>query len=185
MAREFTAAPEIMKELAKDEKLLWMGAPEAFPLMNADNKKGLVARWLGCIIAAVMLVVIYILLSAATHISVWLLIILLAVVAYIAAMPVLDKNNIYKNCRYYATDRRVILHHADKDIYALPLNGLKKAITAAEPGCVHIELGNCAGIKANKRRTAAFAPKKGDNDNVIGFVLYNLEDDENLRKIFS
>jgi len=90
MAREFTAAPEIMKELAKDEKLLWMGAPEAFPLMNADNKKGLVARWLGCIIAAVMLVVIYILLSAATHISVWLLIILLAVVAYIAAMPVPD-----------------------------------------------------------------------------------------------
>ncbi len=187
MAREFTASSAVMKELAEDEKLVWMGAPEAFPLMNGDNKKGLTSRWLGCIVAAVAFIVIYILLNAsmAGGINVWLLIILLIVVAYIAAMPVLDRNNIYKNCKYYVTDRRVILHHADKDIYALPLSGVKTAVVAAEPGCVHVELGACAGIKAKKRRTAAFVPKKSDSDNVIGMVLYNIEDNENVRKIFS
>ena len=41
MAREFTPDPAVLKELAEDEKLLWTGAPEAFPIMTAENKKGL------------------------------------------------------------------------------------------------------------------------------------------------
>ena len=185
MAREFTASEAVMKELAEGEKLIWMGAPEQFPLMTADNRKGLTSRWLGCIVAAVALTVAYILLNALSPINLWLLILLLVVVVYIAAMPVLDRNNIYKNCKYYATDRRVILHHADKDIYSMPLSGLKKEFAAGEAGCVHVQLGVCADINARKRRTAAFVPKKGDSDNVVGMVLYNVEDDEDLRKIFS
>ncbi len=186
MAREFTASPEVMKEIAADEKLVWMGAPEAFPLMSADNKKGLTSRWLGCIVVAVALIVAYILLNASMSggINAWLLILLLVVVAYIAVMPVLDRNNVYKNCKYYVTDRRVILHLADKDIVALPLNSLKHEISTAQPGCIHVDLGACVGINAKKRLVAAFVPKKDDKENFIGMVLYNVEDNETIRTIF-
>ena len=186
MARAFTAAPEIMKELEQDEKILWMGAPENFPLVNADTKKSLTSRWIGCIVAAVVLIAAYIVSSAAIHINFWLLIIALAVVAYLAASPLLDRKNVYKGCKYYVTDRRVLIHYADKEIFSLPLAGVKKNILDAESGCVHVELGACVGMKAAKRRAAAFVPKKTDDgETVVGMVLYNVERSDELIKLFS
>lgn len=185
MAREFVADPKVLKELAEDEKLLWTGAPEAFPLMTSDNKKSLTSRWLVCILAAVVVVVGYILLSAVKSVNVWVLIIALAVVAYLACMPIMDKKNVYKKCKYYVTDRRAIIHYNDNEIFALPVNGVKCAIVNAQPGCINIDLGACVGIKNNKRRVAACNPKRDEERNVTGMVLYNVEDNETLRKIFS
>ncbi len=187
MAKEFIDNPEVIKELAEGESIVWRGAPENFPLMNAEMSKALTRRWLGCIIAAVVIVAAYIVLTVGTGaaISVWLLIIALGVAAYFALLPMVDRGNVLNKCRYYITDRRVILHYGGRDIFSLPLAGLKSQIVEAENGCVHVELGKYVGVKAKKRRVAAFVPKRDDNDSVCGLVLYNVADSDSIRKLFS
>ena len=186
MAREFQENPSIIKELEEDEKIVWRGAPEAFPLMNEENKKGLTYRWLGCIIVAVALVAIYLMLSLGTEggVSVWLLILLLVVVIYVAGLPMVDRNNVYKKCKYYVTNRRVILQYGENETFNLPRAGLKSQVVPAEDGCIHVELGSCVGVKGKKRRVASFVPKKDANDNICGFVIYNVADSKELRAAF-
>lgn len=183
MARTIKDGPSLTKELAADEKVIWKGAPETFPLMTEDNKKGLTTRWLVSIILAVVFIALYIVLSAKASdgINAWLLILVLLGVAYFAFLPIMDKNNVYKKCKYYITDRRVILELAERDYFSLPLTGLKKDIVPAEEGCIHVDLGACAGIAAAKRRICALLPRKDDKNNVCGFVLYNVEDSAELR----
>ncbi len=185
MARSFETDISVVKELGENEEILWKGAPEEFPLVTAENKSNLYRRWILCIAAAVIVIAGYIVLNTITGgLNVWVLIIALLAVAYVAALPLIDKNNIFKKCKYYISEQRVIFHYADRDIYSLPLKGLKYEIHNAGKGCIHIDLGSCVGIKGKKRRTAAFVPKKDDNDNVTGLVLYNVEDNETLRKTF-
>lgn len=183
MAREIETDVRVVKELAEGEKIVWQGAPEAFPTVTEDNKKSLTGRWLGCIIAAVVLIVVYLVgfLGSGNTTVVWFFAILLLIVAYIAYMPLMDKNNIYKKCKYYISDRRVILHYGENDIHTMPLTGLNVAFIPAEEGCVIVELGSTVGIKNGKHRACAFVPKKDDNDNVCGFVLYNVADSKELR----
>ncbi len=183
MAREFHENQNLLKELEEDEKVLWRGAPEAFPLMTEENKKGLTARWLGCIVAAVVLVALYLVLSMNSEqgISAWLLILLLVVVAYVAGLPMVDRSKVYKKCKYYITNRRVILDFDEKETVGLPLAGLKADIVPAEEGCVHVDLGACVGINGKKRRVASFVTKKDGNGNTCGFVMYNVADSKELR----
>ncbi len=187
MAREFADNPAFLKELAEDEKMLWKGAPEAFPLMSEENKKGLTRRWIICIVAAVVVVAGFIVLNAvsAAGLNGWVLAVALLIVAYFAFLPVVDRGNVYKKCKYYITDRRVILYYADRDVFGLPRTGLKHEITNAENGCIHIDLGSCVGLKGKKRRVAAFSPKKDDDDKINGFVMYNIADTDSIRALFS
>ncbi len=187
MAREFTENPSLLKELAEDEKILWKGAPEAFPLMTEETKKSLTQRWLICIVLAVALAATYIVMlgKAESGINAWVLILVLVAVAYYACIPMLDRSNIYKKCKYYITDRRVILDYGERDIYSLPLAGLRSEIIPAEAGCIHVNLGACVGIAGAKRRVASFVPKKDDNDNINGFVIYNIADEKAVRDIFA
>lgn len=187
MAREIKESPELLKELAEGEKIVWKGAPEAFPLMNEESKKSLTQRWLICIVLAVALVALYIVLAVGREsgMNPWVILIVLAAVAYYACIPVLDRNNIIKKCEYYITDRRVLVEYGGRDIFSLPLAGLRSEIIPAEPGCVHVNLGTCVGIAAAKRRVAAFVPKKDDNDNICGLVLYNVAEDKALKAIFT
>lgn len=186
MARQFKENPSVLKELAEGENIVWKGAPEAFPLMTEDTKKGMTRRWLGCIIVAVALIAAYIALNAATDsgLSIWVLVIALVAVAYFAYVPVGDRGNVYKKCKYYITDRRVILDYAEREIFSIPLAGLKSEVVPAEPACIHVDLGTCVGLKGKKRRVAAFVPRKDDNENVCGFVIYNVADTKEIRAIF-
>lgn len=186
MARTFETDIAVTKELHENETIRWKGASEKFPLIDSTNKGALTTRWIICAIAAVALVVLYFVLNAAMgSINVWLLILLLLVVAYFVFLPWLDRNNIYKNCKYYITNERVLLYYGEREFYSLPVNGLKSAILDAGEDRIHIELGSRVGVKTGKLRTAAFVPQKDDNGNVTGMVLYNMEDNDVLRRIFS
>ena len=187
MAREFQDNPALFKELAEDEKIVWKGAPETFPLMTEENKGGLTKRWLGCIVVAVALIVgmLVMLLGTERGGNPWVFIIVLLGVIWYACMPMLDRGKIMKKCKYYITDRRVILESDGRDYFSIPLAGVKSEIIPAEEGCVHVNLGCCQGIVGKKRRVAAFTPKKDENDNICGFVIYNVADSAELRAIFN
>ncbi len=185
MARTFETDIVITKELGDTESIQWKGAPEAFPLVEEFNKKFIYNRWIICAIAAALMVAAYGILNLAMGVSIWLLVICLLVVAYFIFLPWFDKNSVYKNCKYYITTDRVILYYGERELYSLPLKGLKVNIMDAQEGCVHVELGSCVGTKAKKLRVCAFVPKKDDNGNVTGLVLYNVEDSDILRRIFS
>ena len=186
MARDFDTNPLLLKELAEGENIVWKGAPETFPLMSEENKGGLTRRWICCIVAAVAVVAVFIAFqfSERDDLNLWVLIIALIAIVYFALLPLVDRNNIYKKCRYYITDRRVIVHYGDRDIFALPRTGLRSEIISAEDGCVHVLLGSCIGLSGKKRRVSAFVPKKDENDNICGMVLYNVEDSAALRQLF-
>ena len=186
MARTFETDIAVTKELRENESIQWKGASEAFPLIDSTNKKALTIRWIICALAAIALVVLYFVANAAMgSVNIWLLILCLVVVAYFVILPALDRNNVYKNCKYYITGERVILYYGDREFYSLPVNGLKSAILDAGEGRIHVELGSRVGTKAGKLRVAAFVPQKDDNGNVTGLVLYNMEDNDTLRRIFS
>ncbi len=186
MARTFETDVVVTKELRENETIQWKGASEKFPLIDATNKTALTIRWIICAIAALALVALYFVLNAAMgSVNIWLLILCLIVVAYFVILPMLDRNNVYKNCKYYITNERVILYYGDREIYSLPIKGLKSNILEAEEGRIHIELGSCVGMNAKKHRVAAFVPRKDDNGNVIGMVLYNMETNDVLKRIFS
>ena len=186
MAREFETDVNIVKELAEGENIVWKGMPEAFPMVTEENKKALTSRWLVCIVVAVALIVVYLAAFMGRGSTVmWFFIILLLVVGYVAIMPLTDKNNVYKKCKYFLTDRRAILHYGDNEIFVMPLAGLNVAYIPAEEGCVTVELGSTVGMKNGKHRSAAFVPKKDDNDNICGFVIYNVADSKELRAALS
>ncbi len=186
MARTFETDTAVTKELRENETIQWKGASEKFPLVDATNKTALTIRWVICAIAAVALVALYCIVNAAMgDVNVWLLILLLVVVAYFVILPWLDRNNVYKNCKYYITNERVLLYYGEREFYSIPVNGLKSAILDAGEGRIHVALGASVGTKAGKLRVAAFVPKKDDNGNAIGLVLYNMEDNDTLRRIFS
>ena len=185
MARTFETDIVVSKELRESETILWKGAPEAFPLVEESNRKYIYNRWIICAVVAALIVAAYGILNLSMGVSIWLPIIALLVVAYFIFLPCFDKRSVYKNCKYYITNERVILYYGDREIYSLPVKGLKSNILDSGEGCVHIELGTCVGMKANKRRVAAFVPRKDDNGNVIGMVLYNIENSDTFKEIFS
>lgn len=185
MVRTFDIDQVITKELKENESIRWMGAPENFPLVEEFNRKFIYNRWIICAIVAALLVAAYAIINLSIGVSIWLLLIALLVVAYFIFLPWFDKNSIYKNCKYYISTERVMLYYGERELYSLPLKGLKTRILPAGSGCIHIELGSCAGIRDKKRRVASFVPAKDDNGNVTGLVLYNIEDCDILRRIFS
>lgn len=185
MARQFMDSPELQKELAGDEKVLWRGIPEPFPLITEETRKSLKRRWWCCAIAAVIISAGYTaaILATGGMLNVWALSVALLAVAFVAFVPRIDRRNIIKKCRYYISDRRVLLHYGDIEFFSLPREGLRSRIIPAGEGCVHVELGSCVGIRDKKRRVAAFVPRKDDNGNVCGMVLYNVEDGGRLGEI--
>lgn len=187
MAREFNDNPSLLKELAEDEKVVWKGAPEIFPLVTAETKKGLVNRWIICALVAIVVVafVAYQAIAVESNINAWVIVVVLIIIAYLAVVPMVDRNNVIKKCKYYITDRRVLMDYAEKEIYSLPLAGLKCEIDTAEAGCIHVDLGSCVGVSGKKRRVCAFSPQKDDDGNICGMVLYNIPDDKAVRDIFS
>ena len=183
---EIKTSHHILAALRADETPQWAGKAEYFPLLNSDNKKSFLLRWIICGGLAVLCTVGYIIavMNTETKFNVILELIILLLFGYTALMPVLDRRKILKKCHYCITNQRAIVAAGDNDIFSLNRKAVKIQAVPAEDGCITILMGAMADTPAKKHRTATFVPPKSDGDNeVIGLVFYNVKDDSLLRSL--
>ncbi len=179
MSVKLELTDRIKKELRNGEEVIWAGKPKDFALMSEEVKSSFFTRWIVCAVVAVALLVVYFIANANAEQGVksGIIILCLLVPIYLACLPVLDKRNILKNCKYYVTDKRVIIDHAEKEFYSINKSCLRSEIVENEGGTITVMLGSLAGMKAGKRRSKAVIPDKDDGGVVTGLVIYNVDAD--------
>ena len=96
----------------------------------------------------------------------------------------MDRNKIIKKCKYYITDRRVIVAVADKDVFALSRKGIKLIFVPGESGCVNVLFGSAVNIPARKAMLTAIMPVKDEKgEEITGIEFYNIKDDKTVREL--
>lgn len=177
----------LVNELMEGEKVLWKSKAAPFELLGSDAKKSIMNRWIVCALLAVAVIGFYlsVSLSGVVHFNATLLVLLVLVFAYCAAVPVLDRRNIQKKCRYYVTDKRVILCYGDNEVHSLSRAGLRCSVVESAGGTGHVVLGGCVEEPAKKMRVRSFAPLKDDKEAVCGFVFYSVPEIDTVREYFA
>lgn len=185
---DFKDSSKLRETLMPDEKVLWKGRPEAFPLMTAANKGRMITRWVVCAAVFVAFTVFYLLLANSKdgmEASYIVVAIVLLACAYVALVPIIDRNKIIKKCKYYVTDSRAIVIVGDKEGFALSRKGLKVLRVPGEDGCVTLLFGSHIEQPERKRLVGAFVPGKAENSELItGMSFYNIKDDEEINAFF-
>ena len=100
----------LRSKLKDDETLLWCAVPEAFETLDKTHKAHFVRKAILIAIAAVALIVLYIVAAAKNHAAVQLPVvaILLAAGVYGIFGDILDANKLRKKTIYGLTDQRMI-----------------------------------------------------------------------------
>lgn len=185
---DFEDSTKLKEELLEGEVIEWKGRPEPFPLIVPARKKALMLRWIICAACAVILSAAYIYMAltvengADFNFVVELVILLLF--GYVALIPIMDRNKIIKKCKYYITDRRVIVAVADKDVFALSRKGIKLIFVPGESGCVNVLFGSAVNIPARKAMLTAIMPVKDEKgEEITGIEFYNIKDDKTVREL--
>lgn len=183
----FPDSSRLKESLMKDEKILWRGRPEAFPLLTPANKKGMILRWVLCTVIFAALTLVYTLFTVSNdklQFNLIVVAIFLLACAYGAFLPALDRNKILKKCKYYVTDSRVIVTVGDNEAFALSRKGLKVLRVPGEVGCVTLLFGSHTGLPEKKQRVGAFVPGKDDKGELVtGISFYNIREDD-IRTFF-
>jgi len=184
----FEDSTKLKTELLEGETILWKGRPEEFPLMTEKTKSGVIKKWLIAIIGAVVFIGGYAIMAsssaAAGGVNPTVIAVIALVFAYVAYMPFMDRSKIIKKCKYYITDKRVLVAIGDKDVFALDRNGLKLIYVPNENGCVNILFGTYVDLPESKYLVSAFTPGKVEgSDEVTGILFYNLKDDSDVKAL--
>lgn len=162
--------------LQEGEKILWTGKPGQFALVNDAIKTSLLLRWIISAVVGIAVLAVYIIAYAGSDtFQPLIIVIVVAVVVFLVARPVTDRNTLLKKVSYCITDKRVLFSDGRRDAYELARNGLKVSFVEGENGGVHAALGSCCDVAQAKLRSRALAPKRGKNDAITGFVLYNVD----------
>lgn len=181
---DFKENTAIKDALQNDEKVIWAGKPANFSLMDAATKTSIILRWLISAIIGIGCIVAYCVAYGGTDIfEPLVIVVVLAVMAFVILRPITDRRNIIKKVFYCITDKRVLVSVGNRDLYELNRNGLKASFTESTNGCVHVALGSCSDMGEKKFRVKALAPKRGQADVVTGFVMYNV--DNTVRNFFN
>ena len=170
--------------LGKDEEILWSGKAAPFPLMNSENKTSILIRWIICAVFVIGLVGGYFASAANTGVQIKPVVVLIVVFigAYLALIPVLDRNAILGKRLYFITNRRVMVTEGNRGVWTLDKAGLKTKTPPGESG-THFLFGTATELSAKKARVSAVVPVKEDNGpGITGLVFYNVSDAQGVRQ---
>lgn len=169
------------KHLLPDEEIVWKSRPGSFPLVTKES--GLLARWIICAVLLVALTAAYIIAARQTGapFHVFVVLIIVVALAYIAIVPIQDWKSLQNKTYYYVTNKRVILM-SGKNLYALSRTGLITKCVEADSG-IHVLFGSGTTRPARSWRRYTVVP---DPQSDPGFVFYGVaEGKDRLKEILS
>ena len=115
---EETIRKELKNYLETDEKILWHGKTQMFPLLAEDAGGLILAKWLCVIVAAATIVTLYVRETPEWHFGVVVLILVTAICLMVS--PIVERQNLLHQ-QYWITDRRLVLRTRNGLFYSLAL----------------------------------------------------------------
>lgn len=161
--------------LRPNERVCWQGKAERFPLLAGDTKGLILGKWIGTVVAAGAILILYVRNNEA-EMGVTGLVLLVA--ALLLVSPLAERYSLQRQA-YWITDQRAILMTRDKTFYYMELDEIddfRLLRGKAAQDC--LVLGSCLFEEVGRQlRWRACHPKTdvqsaGNADMAGGMVFY-------------
>lgn len=173
--------------LRNGEKVCWQGKTENFPLLDNDAKWQILGKWIGTIVVAGGILVMYIGGNEAWSVKVAGLIALIAALMVIS--PFAERYSVLKQS-YWITDQRAILMTRDRSFYSMELSAIDDfQLVHGKTSRDCLVLGSCIFEDVNRQlRWSACHPKTdvqsdGKADEAQGLVFFGVSNGESAAAI--
>ena len=175
MERKETVERALREYLRPGETVCWQGKAERFPLLAGDTKGLILGKWIGTVVAAGAILILYIRNNDAGMGTVGLV---LLVAALLMLSPFVEQYSLQQQA-YWITNQRAILMTRDRTFYYMELREIddfQLLHGKAAQDC--LVLGSCLFEEVNRQlRWRACHPKTdvqsaGNADVADGMVFY-------------
>lgn len=182
MDRKQSVEQELRAYLRNGEQVCWQGKTESFPLLENDAKWLILGKWIGTVVVAFAILMLYIGNNPEWSVKVVGLVLLVGTLLVIS--PILERNSVLRQ-QYWITNQRVILMAKDHSFYYMELSEID-AFQMVKGKTAHdcLVIGSCLFEEINRQlRWRACHPKTdvqsdGHADQAMGLVLFNLSNAE-------
>lgn len=173
--------------LLDGEKVRWSGRPVPFKLLELPSRKSILATWIICGGAMVLVLGFLIPFYIRTNRTLLDTVVVLVVTAFLPLMlsfrPVLDKRCLEHDTLYAITNFRAIALVKD-DMMFIPLSPkLKTAVAAKDGSCGILCFGEAVDVNPSKQLATAIIGVRTEGSstpNVHGLMFYHVNDPESL-----
>lgn len=162
--------------LRNNEKVLWEGKTEAFPLLDNATKYKMLTKWIVTVAVTIALLFLYMTKNAEHSTGFIGLVVLVAVVVLVA--PVMERRSLLQQ-KYWLTDQRAIMMTRDKTFYYMELDQIDDYQVSSDQATFDcLALGSSViGDVTKQLRWRACHPQidlqgQGAQDNVLGMIFY-------------
>ena len=167
---------ELSSYLRENEKVLWQGKTDTFPLLDQVTKFKTLVKWI--VTAAVTAGLLALYMTKNEERSIGFIGLVLVVAVTLAAAPIMERRSLLGQ-KYWITDQRAIMMSRDKTFYYMDLAQIDDfKVVKDQAASVCLALGSDVFGDAEKQlRWRACHPKidlqgQGPQDNVTGMIFY-------------
>lgn len=114
------SAEQVLQSYLRDgEQVRWQGKTENFPLLDNDAKWQILGKWIGTVVAACAILMLYI--GGNENWSVKAAGVIVLIAALLVVSPIMERYNVLRQS-YWITDQRAILMTRDRSFYSMELS---------------------------------------------------------------
>ena len=168
--------------LRNGEKVCWQGKTENFPLLDNDAKWQILGKWIGTVLAACAILMLYI--GGNENWSVKAAGVIVLIAALLVVSPIMERYNVLRQS-YWITDQRAILMTRDRSFYSMELSQIDDFRLVKGKGSRDcLVLGSCIFEDVNRQlRWRSCHPKadmqgNGKADEAQGLVFFGVSNGE-------
>ena len=160
----------------------WQGKTENFPLLDNDAKWQILGKWIGTVVAACAILMLYI--GGNENWSVKAAGVIVLIAALLVVSPIMERYNVLRQS-YWITDQRAILMTRDRSFYSMELSQIDDFRLVKGKGSRDcLVLGSCIFEDVNRQlRWRSCHPKadmqgNGKADEAQGLVFFGVSNGE-------
>lgn len=177
------SAEQVLQSYLRDgEQVRWQGKTENFPLLDNDAKWQILGKWIGTVVAACAILMLYI--GGNENWSVKAAGVIVLIAALLVVSPIMERYNVLRQS-YWITDQRAILMTRDRSFYSMELSQIDDFRFVKGKGSRDcLVLGSCIFEDVNRQlRWRSCHPKadmqgNGKADEAQGLVFFGVSNGE-------
>lgn len=177
------SAEQVLQSYLRDgEQVRWQGKTENFPLLDNDAKWQILGKWIGTVVAACAILMLYI--GGNENWSVKAAGVIVLIAALLVVSPIMERYNVLRQS-YWITDQRAILMTRDRSFYSMELSQIDDfRLVKGKDSRDCLVLGSCIFEDVNRQlRWRSCHPKadmqgNGKADEAQGLVFFGVSNGE-------